>query len=434
MSAFFPVELLGAGTSDVECLPSYLLRFSRAHGVSIPRLFDVLHAWANRNTLIQPSCKWGFRNLTHMSFVRPNAATELLVRILSVGTKMDELRSATFLAFGVERRKYHYFISRYFRWCPLCVLERRKNNEPEFIKILWLLVDLSYCHLHNLKLKAACIHCKNLQHALVADKSGRFVCCSCKKDLIAFPEESDYVPTHCRTGGDLVQFIQFISENPLVRFPSRGPLLIIQKLEHEASFNQKSKALLAALQLVYRHALRDPDIHFTVKELRTFALICGVAIHDVLAGNLSNITSPLDFEWDNSLHSYAAPIHIKRRDVEIIKKRLLLHLNKVRGTYPSLRSVARAVEVTVGYLRYRFPIIAKRIAREYMCMREKKAFTNRCHARAAAIAYFTNKGIDPAMKSRKKALKIVRENTQLAKHLVRNEVNDIYQRLHSGRV
>jgi len=201
---------------------------------------------------------------------------------------MDELRSATFLAFGVQRRIYHHFISRYFRWCPLCILERRKNGEPEFIKLQWILADLTYCPIHNSKLKTACTHCRSLQHALAADKSERLVCCSCKKDIVGFPDESDYVQTHCRTGSDLVSFVQFIAENPLVRFPSHGPLQIIQTLEREASSNQQSKVLLAALQEVFRHTLLARDIHFNVKQLRTFSMICGVAIHDVFAGNLTN--------------------------------------------------------------------------------------------------------------------------------------------------
>jgi len=216
-----------------------------------------------------------------------------------------------------------------------------------------------------------------------------------------------------------------------VRLPSDGPLRIVQTLEHEAATNQQSKALLAAINQVFQHTLRAREISFSLRQVRAFATICGLAIHDVRAGNLTNRTSPLEFEWDNSIHSYAVPIHVKRLDVEIIKKRLMLHLNKVRGTYPSLRSVAREVGVTVGYLQYRFPIIAKRIAREYMCMREKKAFTNRCHARAAAITYFSNKAIDPTIKSRRKALKIIREHTDLAKHLIRNEVNDAYKQLSS---
>jgi len=110
-------------------------------------------------------------------------------------------------------------------------------------------------------------------------------------------------------------------------------------------------------------------------------------------------------------------------------KRLLLHLKKVRNTYPSLRSVVREVGVTVGYLQYRFPIIAKRIAREYVDMRERKAFADRRHARAAAIAFFTDEKIDWSLKSRKRALKVIRNKTKLAKNLIRTQVNDVYEAL-----
>jgi len=64
-----------------------------------------------------------------------------------------------------------------------------------------------------------------------------------------------------------------------------------------------------------------------------------------------------------SLHSYAPFRPSESPGCRNRKEEIVVASEKVRNTYPSLRSVVREVGVTVGYLQYRFPIIAKRIAK-----------------------------------------------------------------------
>jgi len=112
-------------------------------------------------------------------------------------------------------------------------------------------------------------------------------------------------------------------------------LQIIQTGEREHP-NKHPRCLLAALQEVFRHTLLWREI-FTLRETTPDLfndLRCGN--YDVFAGNLTNRSHRLIWV-DDSIHSYAVPVHRKRRDVEIRNEEIVVHLKKVRNTYPSLR-------------------------------------------------------------------------------------------------
>jgi hypothetical protein len=426
MNQFFRVPLIGAGTADVECMPSYLLRFSAAHGSSIHRMLAFIRIWAATQTLARPGNRPSLKNLDPLSFVNPNRSTEYLVRALTVGTGLEELRGSTFLAIGVRDSGHHQVMARYSRWCPLCVLEWRKSGHEEYFKLQWMLTELHYCPDHNIRLSTNCNNCGQLQKNPMLDKKGRIVCDHCRNDLFANPKESDYVRASHRNAADLIRFVEHLSCNPSQIYPADGPQRIVEKLRLESHANPKSKALHLALLEFFGKTLRASDVNFSFRQIRVFASLCGLPIHDVLAGNLQGQFTPLDLPWDMSIPHYEEPPKRVRRRVDGVRTRLLRQVKKLRGTSPSLRSIAKSLNVSVGYLRYRFPVIAKQIAAEYVDKRKRTTFVNRCHARGVAIAYFTDPKISRAKKSRKQAIKAIRKSTPLAKHLVRREVNEVY--------
>ena len=55
----------------------------------------------------------------------------------------------------------------------------------------------------------------------------------------------------------------------------------------------------------------------------------------------------------------------------------------------SLKMLARAGEVSVGYVEYRFPDLAKRVVEKYQNHKLQQKLTKRYHAQVAALKFFT---------------------------------------------
>jgi len=73
----------------------------------------------------------------------------------------------------------------------------------------------------------------------------------------------------------------------------------------------------------------------------------------------------------------------------------------------SLRKIAHEAGVSVGYLRYRYPVLSKDIVDKYKNHTERMKLKKRLKAQLAALRYFTDEKYESHTKSRKQAYRVL---------------------------
>ncbi|WP_018414510.1 hypothetical protein [Teredinibacter turnerae] len=96
----------------------------------------------------------------------------------------------------------------------------------------------------------------------------------------------------------------------------------------------------------------------------------------------------------------------------------------------SLKETARQLDVSVGYLEYRFPAQCKDIVRRYMLYTQQEQLRKRYLAQSKALEYFISKAKSGQPKSRKKAYRILKEQTGLPKFVLKRAINIAYRALY----
>lgn len=149
-SLFFPQELQGAGTADVESLRSYVERLSLKHRLNPTTLVGLL---VERMPLDSVSCPQNAYRLTqHWSLHGASGVGQRLAERLSAATTVD-LSSSTLARFGslfspvglaATRGVTHY--------CPACVQQVGDDGLP-YGRLLWLVGGIRACPHHRVRLR-----------------------------------------------------------------------------------------------------------------------------------------------------------------------------------------------------------------------------------------------------------------------------------------
>lgn len=144
---------LGAGTPQVECQSSYLVRLAAAHHVSVRTLINreilpIAPLWAQAGGFVLNSAALNGSQGTAQKFV--NALSQL--------TGRSDLTQLTLL-WSVGKIDTRFAIRRHVAWCPACFEHWRSKGQPEYIPLLWLIKLNKVCLRHRHVLCEACISC-----------------------------------------------------------------------------------------------------------------------------------------------------------------------------------------------------------------------------------------------------------------------------------
>lgn len=169
----FHVPIEGVEEGDVEALPSYLLRLAQEHSVSMPGLIALVTRQSCQHVR-EDNYNFG-KSVRAWIELSPNAIK--LTPTIQALTEQPVLAGTT-RVFGAHKTN----ISTYFRWCPICLSDMLESYSITYFKLIWQLLDVANCHIHNVELFSKCHHCGAHQNMHLRAKPLHF-CQACGKSL-----------------------------------------------------------------------------------------------------------------------------------------------------------------------------------------------------------------------------------------------------------
>ncbi|WP_289083745.1 hypothetical protein, partial [uncultured Spongiibacter sp.] len=151
-----------------------------------------------------------------------------------------------------------------------------------------------------------------------------------------------------------------------------------------------------------------------------------VSLSALLSGDAIQSSSILTADWFCEFPPGFAPIERKhQRNHEKVLSALQKLLSS-EGCPPSKKEAARKLGVSVGYLEYRFPAVISRVVQNHREFVESQRRARKLEARRAALEYFVAPEYREAVKSRKQAYRVLRQETGLPKFMLKDAINDVY--------
>lgn len=406
----------------MEALGSYIIRLGIAHSVSVDTLMERVYlAYLKDNPHLDPSELRRAPNIKPSLLVRPNRTTLYTVNMLVHATGETNLRSGTFLAFmEAIKRSPRTFVDN-MRWCPVCMLEFMNQGETGYFKLLWHLDDVTYCPMHRARLQSRCYRCNATQNSM-ARRRNCTTCLYCGEPLGRWTSVQGPKDRWRNQGADLIELVETIGRNPGLSFSASAVASVLQ---------HPSNSEIAESIRKDEDRYVDYQGHVTFTRARRVAYRLGVRLSDLLAGDIEAMNRPLEPSWSQTLPDDMQP---KPRRSQHDRKTILKRLSRVlsaRGpkNTPSLEAFAVRQEVSVGYLHYQFPSLAKALIERHREWREERQHRRRLEARKAALTFFVMDLEIDEFVSKKGALAAIRTDTGLSKNLLREEIETVWQAL-----
>ncbi len=160
-SRLFNLDLLGAGSEDVECFTSYCTRLAESHAVT-------LHTLVTREIFPNLNKPYLFSDGKHVhdsvgsswwktssSLNGLNSLTEEWVTALNELTGRQDLQYLTLLAYS-DVLPYRGLLRRVMAWCPKCYEEWLKNGQAVYTPLRWTIEAITVCPYHKCLLETQC--------------------------------------------------------------------------------------------------------------------------------------------------------------------------------------------------------------------------------------------------------------------------------------
>jgi len=181
-SRLFDMEPIGVGTAETESLTSYISRLALAHSVT-PRTLvvgEVFPYLGRHSSLDYGSSRttWAFyRESPALNSMKTLA--ECFVDTLGALTSRPDLRWLTMLTWApvLSTRR---LVRPIRAWCPCCLHDARRDEQPIYERLLWALADVEVCPHHQVSLQSLCPHlqCRR-PNFLLAQRSIPGYCSCC---------------------------------------------------------------------------------------------------------------------------------------------------------------------------------------------------------------------------------------------------------------
>ncbi|OIQ97594.1 hypothetical protein GALL_203530 [mine drainage metagenome] len=181
-SRLFSLPPIGVGTPRQESLLSFIVRTSRAHAVN-PR--GLIH-----QVFVESEPAIG--KLAYAGFYKRFAGTinglgkyaEQFVATMEHLTGQTSLGHLTLLQWkDVFPHNGQGLLSRYPRWCPICLWQRRQQGEETYFPLAWAMETYRVCDAHHRPLEDRCPHCEK-QQPFVPRYPDLGICDYCQRPLV----------------------------------------------------------------------------------------------------------------------------------------------------------------------------------------------------------------------------------------------------------
>ncbi|MEW8185897.1 MAG: TniQ family protein [Candidatus Thiodiazotropha endolucinida] len=422
MPYLFPLSLRGEGTVDIEAVSSYIHRLAEAHAVTVGRLLRHVHSWycADYPELKSNLTDYGARGALPI-YVRPNSTNEHIVKMLIHVTGQQGLRSGTFVALNLALDRSVGTFSRKMRWCPACMAEFEQQGEGGYFKLLWHIQAITHCPTHGLQLQDLCGLCGAAQVGY-GYKRECTVCQACGGPLSAGVDQCERGSSWSINGSDLIELVENIACRPAVTFPEGGVRRVVSELFDRAWEQGQEQRFWSLIPRDECLSITTGQRPITLMLARRLAYRLGMTLPNLLHGEVELSSPAIDPIWCERLPAEMVP---KKRRSQHNRKSLFKKVSGIlkdaKGTSPPpLCEVAKTVGVSTGCLQYHFPVLANDIVKRHREWKRTAKEQKRVAAQAAALVYYSDK--TKAIKSRKHALRILREATGLPKNVLRKAI------------
>ncbi len=422
MNKLFPVTLMGQGTADVESLPSYLSRCAFEHGVSVGMLAKWVASLNEAEGSNFPKTLKAVQNISTLA--RCNQYSNALRTALIELTGQDlRCRPLEFLDLHV------YCISTEitgFRWCPECFSEMEKLGKNLYFKQLWHMKPISHCNIHRTPLLACCAYCgKEQKHFSPEFPLGFCVYCEARLADGRHPIKVEQTePTWKSNSYDIVD----VFVNTAQQLPEPNP-----SGQHDAFWlarenNRYFYVLNREWTKVVKEYFRKwPNAKRLVSQ-RRLAYYLNITLFEFLSISKEGLSLPLFHAIDEDIPPHLEAVGRAYRDhVEV--KTLLETIAHNHEPPVSLKVLARKGDVSVGYVEYRFPDLAKRVVERHQQYQKRQHLVKYYQAQTAALKFFTEERYADHNQSRKEAYRVLREETGLPKWMLKDAIQVAYSAL-----
>ena len=154
----YNLEPQGIGTPYIESLTSYIARLAAVHSVSTAILLKKIIEPKLSVIHIKEELIKGLYSNTTRYINKNNSITLDYVKALELLTGREDLRNLTMLNWqGILTKK---IIGDYRKWCPSCFKQMVTNSEEIYEPLIWYLIAIEKCDIHEIRLEDTCNNCK----------------------------------------------------------------------------------------------------------------------------------------------------------------------------------------------------------------------------------------------------------------------------------
>ena len=427
MGKLLPLDVLGKGTLEIECLSSYLIRLSYTHGVSINHLFEYMYSHLEEYKGKKLPRFTGRGNLA--VYVRPTKVTDEVVHAIEGVAGDVGLRSTTFLALSEALGRTSGLFAKHLRWCPECFKEAYEKNESPYYKLTWQINDISHCHIHYIGLIDRCPHCnKNQDSYGIRKELG--VCHFCGERLSEV-KTVDRGNSWDGYGNDLISVVEEIAGSESLEFPEGGVKKVVCKIFDDMWKQGKEQELYDVIPRKECFTIIDELKPMTLIVARRVAYRLGLDLCALLEGDTKNIQIYMNNEWNSSYPSAIRPKNkIKIHNKEEVYKRVLEIIYVYKDDMSlSFRAVAKKLGVSEGYLKHNFRYESDKIKCLHKEWKENQKQVNSVIGYKAATEIFKKSINANGGVTRKEVLRILRKETGLPLNFLEVQVNRAYEEL-----
>lgn len=348
LTEYLPLAPVGVGTLEVESLRSYLCRLAALHGVTYASFVKHVGSMCKMHRDKMALGRFTLQTTTGCGI---GSNVGLLLKVLGHLTGQEHLQRLTLLELDKVLSGGQGLVKPAREWCPSCYEEHRRNSDPYYDRLLWIMQPVIRCPIHQVELVSNCGHCGERQRHY--HKSGRIeLCYVCSKPLI----DGDLAIRLSRKPqfgeADCCAIVSSISTGEL--YVQRRALHIFRaELAKTLSNDIRRKDACEIMDLPFRYLLQRRKKPFQFSTLLRF-------VHDLDLRLVDLLTSPIEAAHAaGGLLSQHVDAPVKRytrltkAQRSRIKQRILRELGKPSGVLLlSKRALCLELGITVNAFRY----------------------------------------------------------------------------------
>lgn len=427
------VPLLGAEKMDVESLPSYLYRTSYHYGFSVGEFCRLMLSHAKHLKKIPADTKLP-TYIFPGHLVGQSKPSRCIRDLLELSTGQSLSKSCLWIltkSLGVSNGEF----AKNFRWCPECFSEMKRMGSEPYFKLIWSMASVTACPIHRTPYEEFCGACGATQNTYIRNRPAD-QCQKCFEPLsiryINLKPE-DIAPSWMDIGSDIVEMFTRLGEIPERNFKVGGPY---QSLHEVSEIYYKQGRIIEFNKILPHRYIREVmsgQSKLALITARRLAFRLGVSLYDFLSGAAGRVTHSLDAEVFCAL----APGYLEARpkmqkDHKSIVKKAKYYI-EAQPSPPSLKEIAKALGVSVGYFEYRHPALVSHWVATRKHYEETEKIRRQNLATQEALSFFLGEKYQTENRSKRNAYRTLRDHTSLSKTTIMLGISRAHHSLFDSR-